>query len=113
MRGLSFGFIWVFGRERLAMHNLQIMKIGHFRSLFPEKRLVPLFCGYTGTFNVTLPPSICEGSLWARGAAKFLYGVLMSLINISLHVLFGDRGPESRFYSPNLTFIGTKKGNPP
>ncbi len=104
-RGLNYAIQWILDRRVLRIHNLRIMDKRRFAKLFEKKGLKPLFCGHNGTYNPWLF-STWDGSPMRFGA-RALCG-LQPIASLILHLLFRDRGLETRFLSPMITFVGVK-----
>jgi len=106
LRGVNLALSWLFHREVVAMHNLDIMTRERFGSLFSGARVDRVFCDYVGTFNFCLfnarPDSLMRLPLAACMKAQ-------PLLNALFRLLFKDKGVESPWLSPNLLFIGTKR----
>ncbi len=106
LRGIYYFWTRVFNQEQLAIHNLNLMKLKIFESIFPTHALDTIKCGYLGVFAFWL--------FTARQKSLFRYLVrLLNVIQRFLDILFRitlrDKGFESRFFSPNLIYIGKKK----
>jgi len=106
LRGVNLPLCWLFHREVVAMHNLDIMAPKRFAALFPGEQVERLFCGHFGTFSFglfTTPP----GSLMGLVLAGCMKAQL--LFNAIFRLLFEDRGAESRWFSTHLLFVGVKR----
>lgn len=106
LRGLNHLLSWIFDRHVVAMHNLSIMTRDHFAALFSGNLITPLFCNYYGTFNFRLINARPTSSL------RFILALCWKVqpaLNLTFHGLFGRRGAETRWSSPNLLFIGVKR----
>lgn len=106
LRWMNFILGWFFNRKFLKMHNLEIMKKDVFSRLFDENELSTKYCDYFGTFHF--------GLFFAErnSLIKYIHIACMqaqNLLNLCFRLLFGDKGAESRYFSPNLIFIGIKK----
>ena len=106
LHGLNYLLSWIFDRQVVAMHNLSIMTREHFTALFPGDLVTLLFCNYYGTFNFRLINAKPTSSL--RSVLALCWKVQPAL-NLTFHGLFGRRGAESRWSSPNLLFVGVKR----
>ncbi|WP_124945522.1 class I SAM-dependent methyltransferase, partial [Sulfurirhabdus autotrophica] len=106
LRGIYWAWTWLFNRKELPLHNLDIMRINHFRTLFDPSSVDTLRCNYLGTFTFWL--------FTAESSALFMNKVLRGMhlvqrgINIGFRLLFGRRGCETAWFSPNLLFVGKK-----
>lgn len=94
-----------FHKERLEMHNLDIMSKEAFTRLFERKELVALFCDYYGTFRLRM---VSPGNILPVKLAVCACSKLDPLLNPLLRLAFRDKGAESRFFSPGLLYIGIK-----
>jgi SAM-dependent methyltransferase len=106
LRGVNLALSWLFHREVVAMHNLDIMARDRFAALFPGDQVEPLFCDYFGTFSFylfnTRPGSLMRLPLAACTRAQLLLNALFRLV-------LKDRGGDSPWFSPNLLFVGVKR----
>jgi SAM-dependent methyltransferase len=94
-----------FSPENLKAHNLGIMRLRKFASLFARPELEPVICGYYGTCNLGM-------SVPTRQWTRPLYEVcdkLQLLLNGGLRHVTGYPGPNSRYVSPFLLFVGRKR----
>jgi 2-polyprenyl-3-methyl-5-hydroxy-6-metoxy-1,4-benzoquinol methylase len=105
LRGANYSLQWVFNKELLFIHNMDIMDKRRFSRLFDTERLSTLFCDYYGTFNFGL--FISKGNSPLR-FVLICCKVLQLMLNVIFRVLFGTKGAESRLFSPYLLFIGVK-----
>ena len=108
-RKVNYLIKWVLRRDNIAMHNLKIMQRDRFAPLFQRTGLAALYCDYYGTFNLGL------FSTKRNSPKRFLLVPLRLLqlaLNIVFRLLFGDRGGESRSFSPYLLFVGRKGSSP-
>jgi SAM-dependent methyltransferase len=106
LRGLNRLLCALFHRDVLALHNLEIMALERFESLFDTARVERLHCGYFGTFSFGVF-NTRAGSPLRHALSVCQKGQL--LLNLAFHTLLGDRGLESRLLSPGLIFVGVKK----
>lgn len=106
LSGLNFLLLWIFDRQLMAMHNLDIMSCRSFAALFPSGLVTPLFCNYYGTFNLRLINTRPDAVL---RVILTLCWKLQPALNVAFHGLFGRRGAEMRWFSPNLLFVGVKR----
>ena len=105
LRGIYRGWTWLFNREQLPMHNLDIMKIDEFKQLFPAQSLMPLHCNHYGTFSFWMFTSPSTSPV--RHFIKLLL-MIQRPLNLMFRLLFRDKGFESGAFSPDLIFIGRK-----
>jgi len=110
LRGIYFSWTALFNPDQLPLHNLEIMKKIEFQKLFEDKELTPLYCNYYGTFNFWMFTSR-QGSPM-RHVIKILL-IVQRVLNLMFRLLFRDKGCESAFFSPDLIYIGIKKGSIP
>jgi SAM-dependent methyltransferase len=106
LRGVNKALTWLFDPSLLPMHNLAIMNRSAFAALFDGFGLSTVFCDYFGIFNFSLFGA-SPGSI--RERALHLCTSTQPLLNLAFRSLRGDRGAESRFFSPNLAYIGVKQ----
>jgi 2-polyprenyl-3-methyl-5-hydroxy-6-metoxy-1,4-benzoquinol methylase len=105
LNGFNYLLARTFHKEAIAMHNLTIMQESTFKDLFNATQLSPIFCNYYGTFNFGL---FNTGN---NSLLRSLLGLCMKLqiiLNVAFRLLLGERGAESRFFSPSLIYIGLK-----
>ena len=106
LRGVNYFLSWIFNRDVLRAHNLDIMRKERFWKCFGDERLTPLFCDYVGTFDFSLFNADAGSPM--RFALEVCRKAQVGL-NVLWHLLFGDRGAETRLFSPYLLYIGTKR----
>lgn len=106
LRGFNYLTTWLFHKEILPMHNLNIMEIEKFLRLFDKPSLIKLFCGYYGTFLLSLDRPTSSHLL--KYAQRILF-MIQRLINVFFCLILKNKGLESRFFSPRLIYIGIKK----
>ena len=106
LRGANYVWQWIFNRNLLSMHNLDIIQKRKFSRIFERVRLSTLFCDYYGTFNFGL--FITKGGSALRLVLTSCK-ILQLILNIVFRLLFRKGGAESRLFSPYLLFIGMKK----
>jgi len=95
----------LFHKERLEMHNLDIMSKDAFTRLFDKKELLNLFCDYYGTLRLRM---VSPGNILPVKLAVYAFSKLDPLLSPLLRLAFRDKGAESRFFSPGLLYIGIK-----
>ena len=105
-RGFYRIWEWLFDREHLLEHNLSIMKKSRFQDLFKSDRLLPLFCGYYGTFTFRLLGAKNRGVL--KLPLYFCHHVMDPVVSLVLRLLFRYKGAESSIFSPNLLYVGIR-----
>jgi SAM-dependent methyltransferase len=106
LRGMNYILARLFNPDSLRMHNLEIMRRGTFNNLFSEKRLKTLFCGYAGTFDFKLFNTDPNSPM--RFVLAFCIKA-QHVLNVFLRLLFGNKGAETKMFSPYLLFIGEKR----
>jgi len=90
--------------EILDIHNLNIMEFENFSAAFEKQsNLQKLFCGYLGTIDL----NILQFKKYQFVGKFFRY--LQMLLNFLCKILFGNRGFETKTFSPFLVYLGTKK----
>lgn len=88
----------------LSIHNLDIMKISTFYSLFSEFPLYHHYCNYIGVFDLRLMfPPLNHISNKIISSIQGISDVLF------IHIL-KHRNLYSSFFSPHILYIGTKFG---
>jgi 2-polyprenyl-3-methyl-5-hydroxy-6-metoxy-1,4-benzoquinol methylase len=106
LRGVYYPWTKLFNPCQLKMHNLELMKISHFQSVFNSKKLEILRCSYFGTFNFWLFTAP-EGKYFVNRVIKILI-LVQRVLNLIFRIFFGKKGLESAVFSPNLIFVGRK-----
>ena len=109
LRGVYYPWTKLFNPEQLPLHNLDIMKLARFRQLFEKQPVDTLRCGYFGTFSFWLFTAPSEAR-WIGRVISFLI-VLQRGLNILFRLVFRGKGGESATFSPNLLFVGRKRGS--
>jgi SAM-dependent methyltransferase len=105
--GIYYPWTKIFNPALLPLHNLDIMKLLHFRQLFAHLPVDPLQCGYFGTFNFWMF-TVPDNAPWLARTSRLLV-LLQRALNLGFRLVFGARGCESAMFSPNLLFIGRKR----
>lgn len=108
LRGVYYPWTKAFNPAQLPLHNLDLMDISRFRGAFEEQPLEALRCGYFGTFSFWMFTAPSEAR-WANRVIHMLL-ILQRGLNLLFRLAFADRGCESAMFSPNLLFVGRKKG---
>lgn len=106
LRGFNFALCWIFCRELIAIHNLDIMTSRRLAAVVPAELVETVSCGYHGTFNFSLCSTRPDSPL------RFLYAAgmkLQALLNIAFRCFFGHRGADSAWFSPAILFVGIKR----
>jgi 2-polyprenyl-3-methyl-5-hydroxy-6-metoxy-1,4-benzoquinol methylase len=105
LRGFSYPFLRVFGRDLLHAHNLRIMRLTPYLALFDHSELRARFCGHVGMFQLFGVRLRHERSF--RG---MLAGALDRFMDVVGHLFFiclRGGAIETR-WSPYLLYIGQK-----
>ena len=107
LTGINYPIASFLNRDNITIHNLNIMNLEPFRALFEHEGLEPLYCGYLGTFSL----NIVEPKHWHGFKYRLIrLGWIAQLgLNVMFRAVFGNKGPESRWFSPYLVFVGVKK----
>lgn len=106
IRGANYLLSWLFHREVLAMHNLEIMARDNFAALFPPETVRPLLCRYYGTFNFHLQNARADSFMRLPLA---LCAKLQLPLNVLFRLMLKSQGAESPWFSPSLVFVGIKR----
>jgi len=106
LRGANYILQWIFNKELLSLHNINIMQKSEFSQIFDKVCLSTLFCDYYGTFNFGL--FITKGNSPLRFVLTSCK-ILQLVLNMVFRLLFRNGGVESRLFSPYLLLIGVKK----
>lgn len=105
--GINAMLMRFFNPKVLALHNLDIMNLATFRSLFLKMGLEEKNCQHLGTFQFGLFSTESK----KRSFKRFLWKVgvrLQPMINIVSRILFGKKGLATKWTSPYLIYIGIK-----
>ncbi|MFQ6034778.1 MAG: class I SAM-dependent methyltransferase [Sedimentisphaerales bacterium] len=106
LRGANYVWQWLFNKDLLPMHNIDIMQKRKFSKIFNKVCLSTLFCDYYGVFNFGLFVAKENSPLrFVLTCCK----ILQLILNLVFRLLFRKAGAESRLFSPYLLFIGVKK----
>ena len=84
----------------LAAHNLDIMRLPAFRSLFTTQPLRTHYCDYLGSFKLS----------FMFGSGSYLISRLQAGIDALMINTVGHRQLRNRHISPHLLYVGTKLG---
>jgi SAM-dependent methyltransferase len=106
LRGVYGLWTRCFNPDQMPLHNLTIMKGPEFSRLFDGLPLKVIKDGYIGTFTFwmfTAPEGARVRKFIVRGLITVQY-----VLNIPFRLLFGRRGFETRYFSPNLVFVGRR-----
>lgn len=94
----------IFRPSLLDHHNLPLMEQEILEKECMVEGVEKVFCGAYGTFKLRLPMDQKNIRYYALKAACLLEYILNPLFR----AVFGNRGFETRFFSPALIFIGRK-----
>jgi len=104
-RGLNYFMKLIFDPASLRVHNTDIMRLQEFSKLFDSQGMEAKFCGYYGTTDFGM---FGTPHRWLKPAYQ-LCDKVQVLLNGIYRICFRDRGPETRYTSPFLLYIGRKK----
>lgn len=108
LRGANYILQWLFNKELLSMHNINVMQKKEFSKIFDREDLLSLFCDFYGGFNFGLFITKRNSPLrFVLTSCK----ILQLVLNVVFRLLFRSGGVESRLFSPYLLFIGVKKSS--
>jgi SAM-dependent methyltransferase len=105
--GIYYPWTKLFNPEQLPLHNLEIMKVDNFRNACASKEIEILRCGHFGTFSFWMFTAPSKSRLMNR-IIRLLH-ILQRSLNFLFRILFGAKGCESSFFSPNLILVARKK----
>ena len=89
----------------LAIHNLSIMRLSEFHTLFTNQPLDVYYCDYVGT--VSLPLMVRPQP---NRILKTFFVVAQAVFDILFVNILRHRDLHNRFTSPYLLYIGIKRG---
>ena len=101
MRNIHYWLTWMFARQVIPAHNLSIMSLPRFRSLFSG--IDPLFCGYSG--GIDLMMADYQNQPWVKSAMLAVlrrFDFLLKVAGNLLPLTFDTP------WSSHLMFIGRK-----
>ncbi|MFX1579726.1 MAG: class I SAM-dependent methyltransferase [Promethearchaeota archaeon] len=104
--GIYYILTSMFFRNVLKLHNLSIMNKTAFCSLFQSLEVIPITCGYYGTFNFGVV-QVERGKL--KRSIMRVGQLFQVILNGVFRLVFGKQGRESSYMSPYLLFVGVKK----
>ena len=90
----------------LAIHNLSIMRLSKFHTLFANQPLDVHYCNYLGTVSL---PLMIRPQPQSR-VLKTFFVVAQAVFDILLVNILRHRDLHNQFTSPYLLYIGTKHG---
>lgn len=107
LKGINYALTWIFSKEVVPLHNLEIMRTDAFTKLFVRSDLQRLFCDYYGTFSFNV---ICtrQNSPTMRFALSRSFEILQLVLNLIFRLFLRGKRTESKLLSPYLLFIGKK-----
>ncbi|GAX62987.1 SAM-dependent methyltransferase [Candidatus Scalindua japonica] len=106
LRGLNYYVQTILNKSVIKKHNLEIMELQRFRSLFMMESIDEVYCDYYGTYNFATF-NVKPGSIMVY--VKYILLCLQMVLNPLMHVFLRNRGLDSPLWSPYLIFIGKKK----
>lgn len=106
LRGIYGTWTRRFNPDQLPLHNLELMKAENFRAACALPGLDVLQCGHFGTFSFWMFTAPAQAQLTNRFIR--LLQLLQRGLNLLLRGVFGRRGGESAWFSPNLIFVARK-----
>ena len=106
LRKINYIFTWIFNRNILAIHNLDIMKKEVFFTLFKKARLETRYCDYYGLFtfnlfNTAKGSFLCFFHIFLRYLQLFISPLIKLTIN--------NKNVKGNSWSPYLMYIGIKR----
>lgn len=104
LKGFNFLKAKIFRPDILPLHNLKIMEQSALKSLCKQEDVEELFCKNYGTFKLRIPLDQ-KGVRWytLKSICALEY-----LLNPLFRFAFGERGLETKLFSPGVIFIGRK-----
>lgn len=109
LRGINFVLTHLLNKKALKLHNLELMDLKTFSSVFQYPELDKLFCGYYGKFHC----GVCISSEKADTYLAKIYGRLQQIADYCLMKLLPSDKFENGMLSPYLLYIGKKKSCAP
>jgi len=107
LRGINYYLVWLFHKEVIAIHNIEIMQKNVFLNLFENKGVRKVFGDYNGVFNFYLFNT--KESSPMRYVLKFCFRIQL-ILNAIFHLFLKNSRVEHKWLSPALIFIGIKEG---
>jgi SAM-dependent methyltransferase len=103
LNGLNHFMVEKYVPQLLPLHNLTIMNLPVYRKLFSRSDLEPLYCDFQGGIHLLM--GTIDGASTSGPVLKLLrYG------QVGMNLMQALTGPlDSRWSSPHLLFIGTKR----
>lgn len=105
LRGINFALTYLLNRGAFKLHNLDIMDLNAFHSLFQNPEIDKLFCGYYGKFYC----GVCISSEKVDSNLAKIYGRLQQIADYCLMKLLPPGRFENSVSSPYLLYIGKKR----
>lgn len=106
LRGLNYLLMRLLRPGWKQIHQFKIMDKKRLSDLAENEGMTTLHCGYIGVFNlglIEIAPT-CPFHFLTKVARTLQLGV-----NIFYRLVFRKKGPEHRYFSPYLIYIGQKK----
>jgi len=102
LQGIYYPLTKIFSPGLLPKHNLKIMNLDRFMSLFDKNIFSPQFCGYYGVLNF--------GMLQGHGFVQNLFVRFLQMAQTLFNPILRNCHPfENSLTSPYLLFIGKKR----
>lgn len=103
-RGFNYWKAKIFRPDLLPLHNLDIMEEEILKRICQRSGVTTLFCKNYGTIKLRLPMEKKNfGYYVLKGICLLEY-----VLNPLLRSVFGERGFETRLFSPAVIYIGKK-----
>jgi len=107
LKGINYLMTYLIDKKNLGLHNVNIMDLKEFISIFQKNNLEKLLCCYYGIFNSGIWVSCGKSD---SKLAKVCYRG-QQVIDYCLMKLIPLEGYENRFISPYILYIGKKRSN--
>ncbi|MEK7540633.1 MAG: class I SAM-dependent methyltransferase [Patescibacteria group bacterium] len=104
LKGFNYLKFKIFRPDLLSLHNLEIMEEEYLRLLCKKENVQELFCKNYGTYKLRVPMS---NKNFRYKILKIIYS-LEYILNPFCHLVFKNKGFETRLFSPCVIFIGKK-----
>lgn len=104
-KGFNYLRMKFFRPDLIENHNLNIMNEDILEKLCKVQKVKKIYCGNYGTFKLRIP-------MEDKGFKYYLLKVICTLdyiLNPAFRLIFGNRGFETKIFSPSVMFIGQKK----
>lgn len=104
LKGFNYLKAKIFRPDILPLHNLKIMEQNALKSVCEMEGIEELFCKNYGTFKLRIPLEQKGGRWYILKAICALEYFLNPLCRLAL----GEKGFETKWFSPGVIFIGRK-----